>query len=100
MGLAVWQVITIDDKLPCYEDSKPVFAKAEDDELWVALIEKAMAKFCGSYASLKGGHTLWALHVLTGDHVFMLKKSDDMSREWRREDMRLDVTSAAGTRRI
>lgn len=34
------------------------------------LLEKAMAKFKGSYAALDGGSTLWALEVLTGDTCF------------------------------
>ena len=32
---------------------------------------------CGSYGSLDGGQTAWALNALTGDPVFKLKKSED-----------------------
>ena len=32
------------------------------------------AKFCGSYAALEGGLTLWALHAMTGDFVFSLSR--------------------------
>jgi hypothetical protein len=34
-------------------------------ELWVALLEKAFAKFVGSYHTLDGGHMLYGLQVLT-----------------------------------
>ena len=31
--------------------------------MWVILIEKAFAKFCGDYNSLKGGQMTWAFQV-------------------------------------
>ena len=40
------------------------------------MLEKAFAKLCGSYAALDGGLTLWALHVMTGDHVFTLSRDE------------------------
>ncbi|CAJ1396601.1 unnamed protein product [Effrenium voratum] len=36
------------------------------EELWVLLLEKAMAKFCGTYAMLSGGSAAWAFQVMTG----------------------------------
>ena len=35
-------------------------------ELWVPLIEKAFAKYYGSYSELMAGHVHHALHDLTG----------------------------------
>ena len=35
----------------------------------VLVLEKAFAKYCGSYASLAGGLMLWGLEAITGDKV-------------------------------
>eukprot|EP00193_Tetraselmis_chui_P011676 CAMPEP_0177786244 /NCGR_PEP_ID=MMETSP0491_2-20121128/20815_1 /TAXON_ID=63592 /ORGANISM="Tetraselmis chuii, Strain PLY429" /LENGTH=360 /DNA_ID=CAMNT_0019307433 /DNA_START=329 /DNA_END=1412 /DNA_ORIENTATION=- len=66
-----WVVIKIDDRIPCDpRNGEPLFAKPVGSEAWVMLLEKAFAKYCGSYSALDGGHTLWALEALTGDHVY------------------------------
>ena len=36
--------------------------------MWVLLLEKAFAKFCGSYSELSGGHAMWAMQAITGDY--------------------------------
>ncbi|CAM9221450.1 unnamed protein product, partial [Hapterophycus canaliculatus] len=70
-----WQVVVIvDDFFPSLEASQ-----ADDDnkglavghsygarELWVSLLEKAYAKFFGSYAALETGHVHHALSAYTG----------------------------------
>ena len=44
-----------------------LFAKSgSQEETWVALIEKAYAKFYGNYAHLEGGWTREAIEDLTG----------------------------------
>lgn len=65
-----WVHIVIDDQIPVmgkpgHERSK--FAEPNGCELWVMLLEKAVAKLLGSYASLEGGQTMWGVSILTGD---------------------------------
>jgi hypothetical protein len=66
-----WHVVAVDDYLPVV-GQKPCFAKCIEDpsELWVSILEKAYAKFHGSYASIAGGDSLQALQDLTGYPVF------------------------------
>lgn len=63
-----WQDVVIDTLLPCDKYGTPLFAQLEGDSgsLWALLLEKAFAKFVGSYEGLIGGSTTWAWQVLTG----------------------------------
>ena len=74
-----WVNIVVDDLLPCTKDGDkllPAFAKfttkfridVEDlkAEFWAPLIEKAFAKFIGSYARIEGGFASQALCNFTG----------------------------------
>ena len=84
----VWRVITIDDRIPCEPGTtNPLFMKANGNELWAILIEKAFAKFLGSYKALDGGWCVWAWRALTGDNVFRLKSTKG-GKEWERLDFK------------
>ena len=49
-------VVTVDDRIPCKKKSKkPRFMSPNGNELWAIILEKAYAKWCGSYAALDGG---------------------------------------------
>lgn len=58
-----WLDIFIDDQLPKKYAAKP---RKGSKEYWVALVEKAYAKFFGGYKNIIGGDPTWALFNLTG----------------------------------
>ena len=69
-----WEAIVVDDYLPIKNESfrekksrGAAFAFSENmQELWVPLLEKAFAKYYGSYAELERGYVQHALSDLTG----------------------------------
>lgn len=63
-----WVPVIIDDRLPLRAGSTELaFARSSDpNELWVSLLEKAYAKFYGSYEGLEGGVVSDALIDFTG----------------------------------
>ena len=98
-----WEIIVIDDYIPCAlkddysevpyriraEDGvrvydgrvpprkvlKPLFAVPNGNQMWAALLEKAMAKFVGSYAGIAGGHEPFAMIAFTGfPQVYQFKR--------------------------
>eukprot|EP00438_Fugacium_kawagutii_P010148 Skav210168 [mRNA] locus=scaffold483:43403:52814:- [translate_table: standard] len=52
-----WSPVIVDEFVPCKirkNEPVPCFAEPLGDELWVLLLEKAVAKWCGSYGMLSG----------------------------------------------
>jgi hypothetical protein len=93
---AQWETVVLDDYFPVldikYKATKcagAAFAYSEDmSEIWVPLIEKAFAKYYGSYAALEQGYVHHALADLTGgdaEEVFLAEaaRGANKMRLWR-----------------
>lgn len=64
-----WKDVIVDDKLPTYKGRLVHLHCSNNSEFWAALLEKAYAKFYGSYEQLLQGSTTRALQDLTGGIV-------------------------------
>lgn len=63
----VWQSVVVDDFFPSHAYTRTmVFAVGRKNQMWVSLIEKALAKVYGNYALLRAGRTVEGLSTLTG----------------------------------
>ncbi|CAI2353124.1 unnamed protein product [Caenorhabditis sp. 36 PRJEB53466] len=61
------KVIIVDDFFPCYRNTNYMaMAIGRRNQLWVPLIEKALAKALGSYSKLHGASLTQGLSMLTG----------------------------------
>lgn len=60
-----WVEIVIDDRLPTV-DGKLIYLGAPQFEFWPALLEKAYAKFYGSYSAIHGGISTEAMVDFSG----------------------------------
>ena len=50
-----WKQVVIDDYFPCDPWGRPAFCKPLNYEVWVMLLEKAVAKAFGNYENMESG---------------------------------------------
>jgi len=60
-----WETVTIDDYIPVDMQGQPTCAKPAGAEMWVLLLEKACAKWFGSYIQLMGAFAMVPFMLLT-----------------------------------
>jgi len=61
-----WTETLVDDRLPCNYEGNLYCCVTGRKQLWASLVEKALAKACGSFENLRGGLPADALTILTG----------------------------------
>ena len=61
-----WITIVIDDLFPCIPLSPPLVSRSQSNELWILILEKAMAKIYDCYYNLTNVNIADFLMVLTG----------------------------------
>ena len=75
-----WKIIELDELIPEI-NGQIVFTKAVNNELWVTILEKALAKLYSSYMRIKGGYHDEAIHTLTGAHLKLINFSAKTDRD-------------------
>ena len=77
-----WVEVTVDDYFPCLPKGTPMFSRANGNEMWVLLVEKAYAKLHGNYFTLRGGFANEGMIDLTGcpstNYDFLTEKGKRM----------------------
>ena len=73
-----FQIVLIDDYFPVKKNNekKLVFAQANDNIIWVIILEKAWAKVNGGYSNIIGGSPADSLRALTGFSKLTIKNKD------------------------
>ena len=59
-----WKEVVVDDFFPTDKIGEPAFSKAQGNELWVMLLEKAWAKINGTYEGTIEGSPFEAFNFL------------------------------------
>ena len=72
--------VVMDNYIPCL-DKKPCFTRANGNELWVIMLEKAWAKATGTYLqAFRQSHLASGIRAITGAPVFSYS-TDDITDE-------------------
>jgi len=68
--------VVMDDYIPCL-DGAPCFSKANGNELWVIILEKAWAKLHGSYERIEAGFAHEVMRDLTGGPSYDMEVDEE-----------------------
>ena len=98
--LGVPHTVIVDDYLPLHSSGKTLFAApGEDHSLWVAVLEKAFAKYYGNYLHIEGGFPEVAIRTLNGGPFLEIhNESTSVEKLWQtllKHDQHKDLITAA-----
>jgi len=89
----------MDNYIPCLDD-EPCFSKANGNELWVIILEKAWAKLHGSYERIEAGFAHEVMRDLTGAPSWELEIEDEGLIEkllrWDEKNYMMAASAGAG----
>lgn len=71
-----YECVIVDDYFPCL-DKQPCFTRANGNELWVLILEKAWAKVHKSYERIIGGQSHQTFRDITGAPGYEYKTCED-----------------------
>ena len=93
-----WKEVVVDDYIPCYKGD-PAFSKANGNELWVILLEKAWAKLHGNYERIEAGFAENVMRDLTGapTEVIETEEEDIFERVLKADENNWIMAASAGT---
>ena len=93
-----WKEVVVDDFVPCYKGD-PAFSKANGNELWVILLEKAWAKLHGNYERIEAGFAENVMRDLTGapTEVIETEEEDIFQRVMDADKRNFVMAASAGT---
>ncbi len=95
-----WKLILLDDYIPCDNKNNFVFSSTNGNELWVILLEKAIAKIFGNYARTCGGfpEEIFQLTTNAPTVVYMINKTNQKRILYEfKQAMNNDYIMSAGT---
>jgi len=86
-----WELVIVDDRFPVlkdpYRNDKNVGIACSSsigfEEMWISILEKAYAKYYGTYTMLENGYVHHALKTLTGfdaEEIFLLEATQGPAR--------------------
>ena len=74
-----WVTIIIDDLFPCFPKSSPMVSRSKIDNIWILIIEKALAKIYGCYYNLTALNISDFFNVLTGCPTWFYSINDALN---------------------
>jgi len=76
-----WTQVLVDDRFPCTLNKRLAYSQCHRKQLWVPLIEKALAKLSGTYESIIAGRCCEGLAIVTGSPCETLIFSDFIQQD-------------------